>query len=136
MILSRQMACQILGLPEWANEADIKTAYKNLAKVYHPDAGIMKDSSRYILLQEAYHYLLSHPYMPAPKPRVFGGKAMQNRQAEYHAFNKKMKEQKRARQEAFEEQERRRDEEYRKAMAAINDIIVAETLKKLIRDQL
>lgn len=35
---------QILGIPKTSTEEEIKTAYRNLAKKYHPDVNISKDT--------------------------------------------------------------------------------------------
>ena len=38
----RKYACEILGVPENANEEQIKTAYKRLVKQYHQTQAILR----------------------------------------------------------------------------------------------
>jgi len=47
---------QILGVPPNATDAEIKKAYRELAKKYHPDTG--GDAARFIELMETYKQLL------------------------------------------------------------------------------
>lgn len=72
---------ELLGVPKQASAAEIKSAYRSLAKTMHPDAGGTTGTFR--LLQDAYETLIdparragyddAHPsYAPvalAPKPR-------------------------------------------------------------------
>ena len=57
MINSRKEACDILGINVNSTMADIKSAYKNLVKKYHPDSGNTENVSTYYLVTEAYGYL-------------------------------------------------------------------------------
>ncbi|MCR4956191.1 MAG: DnaJ domain-containing protein [Lachnospiraceae bacterium] len=136
MIQSRAMACSILGINSHATLEEAKRAYKRLVKVYHPDAGYFFDASKYREIHEAYQYILNHPAPPTTSRIIGSGTTMPNRMAEYHAFNTQMKKQKEQRSADFFAAQKKKDDEYRKAMDAINNIIVAENLKKLIRDQL
>ena len=54
MINSKKEACNILGIAENSTLVEMKAAYKNLAKKYHPDTGNNDDVSRYYLVTEAY----------------------------------------------------------------------------------
>ena len=61
-INSRMDACMVLGVKPDATEGEIKSAYKNLVKQYHPDS--QKDQRlhwQYYDAVEAYEYLLDHP---------------------------------------------------------------------------
>lgn len=73
-ILSRQEACRYLGITENAAEEEVKRAYRQLAKQYHPDVNIHADTREiYYKIQEAYEFLLSHPYVTpmVRQPRIF-----------------------------------------------------------------
>lgn len=50
---------KILGLPEQSTEEEIKSAYRKLAKQYHPDVvrGDQEKEARMYEIQEAYHCL-------------------------------------------------------------------------------
>jgi hypothetical protein len=50
---------EVLGLTPQATEKEIRTAYKNLAKKYHPDKG--GDTEQFILIENAYE-VLSDPF--------------------------------------------------------------------------
>jgi DnaJ-class molecular chaperone len=55
MTLSRTEALQLLNLNESSTLEDIKSSYKNLAKVSHPDKG--GDSDQFLKIKEAYELL-------------------------------------------------------------------------------
>ena len=58
---SRREALMVLGLSEGAGEEDVKSAYKNLVKLYHPDVRPDAASARqYQAVSEAYEYLTIH----------------------------------------------------------------------------
>ncbi|MCR5097958.1 MAG: DnaJ domain-containing protein [Lachnospiraceae bacterium] len=58
---SRLEALMVLGLNESADEDAIKSAYKNLVKLYHPDVRQDAASARqYQAISEAYEYLSVH----------------------------------------------------------------------------
>ncbi len=51
---------QLLGVPIDASESEIKTAYRRLAREFHPDSGQPGDVERFREIQEAYE-ILSDP---------------------------------------------------------------------------
>lgn len=55
-------ARQVLGVKEGDDMRAIKKAYRRLARQYHPDAhaGTGKDAAKFLLITEAYEYLLRH----------------------------------------------------------------------------
>ncbi len=50
----------ILGVPRDADESEIRSAHRALARKYHPDAGIGSSSERFRSIQDAYD-ILSDP---------------------------------------------------------------------------
>lgn len=51
---------KILGVAENATDAEIKKAYRRLAKQYHPDANPSRDAQKqFVVIQKAYDYLIS-----------------------------------------------------------------------------
>jgi DnaJ-class molecular chaperone len=48
---------ELLGVPADAADAEIKTAYRRLAKILHPDRGATGDVDRFRRVQEAYETL-------------------------------------------------------------------------------
>ncbi len=63
MIRTRQEACAILGISALADEAKVKSAYKSLVKIYHPDSNplsrqTMSDTKRYNEIVEAYEFMM------------------------------------------------------------------------------
>lgn len=142
MISSRQEALSILGLGLSAKESDIKSAFKSLVKIYHPDAGPMANVDKYNLIVEAYEFL-STPI----EGRLVGTQARKSSYTykqpasakDYDKFNKKMKKQKEERKKAFEEytkeyskQLEKQEEEYQNAMKAIDAILAARALETMI----
>ncbi len=47
----------ILGVPRDADESEIRSAHRALAKKYHPDAGTGSSSERFRIIQDAYDVL-------------------------------------------------------------------------------
>lgn len=139
---TRKDACAALGVSAFASDAEIKTAYKNLVKQFHPDAGNTADAARYQRVLEAYEYLREHPATVA-KPRIIGSKSdFRQKREEQEAFDRWYQERMKARKQEFEnrvaeerkkaEQKQKQEDEYRRAMEAINNIILAETIKSMI----
>ncbi len=48
----------ILGVPRDADESEIRSAHRTLAKKYHPDAGTGSSSERFRSIQDAYDVLI------------------------------------------------------------------------------
>lgn len=62
-IVTRQYACQCLGVAYNASIDEIKKAYREKVKFYHPDANLHKDTTQtYVVIQKAYEYLIQNPY--------------------------------------------------------------------------
>ncbi len=76
-IYSREEACYILQVNLSAGEEEIKKAYRNLVKQYHPDSNPNQNTHQiYLRIHAAYEYLQEHPYqapviMPARPVRIF-----------------------------------------------------------------
>lgn len=132
-IHSRMEACLILGLPISATDTQIKTAFKELSKQYHPDA--QPDARlhwQYYDMVEAYRYLMQTPAdMVAPK--VLGRTKqdvswVSGRKESDAAYAKWEK------QKAFKERQEqiRRDREYDEAMKQINAIRTARAIETLL----
>lgn len=124
-INSRMDACLVLGVKPDATEDEIKSAYKNLVKQYHPDA--QKDQRlhwQYYDAVEAYEYLLSHPIiieekndaynMEGPRPnRIIGnasGTTIRYGSSRYEQEREVANWEKRRKKEKKEELKRRQDE--------------------------
>ena len=144
----RKYACEILGVPENANEEQIKTAYKRLVKQYHPDTGNTANVEYYHRIVEAYEYLRLHPVQVQMNyGKVLGGKGTipqyynsYSKAKEYAKFEKTYQQQKEEKKTAFDERIKREKEEvkqkqerYERAMEAINAIRAAEAIKAYIR---
>ena len=151
MINSKKEACNILGIAENSTLVEMKAAYKNLAKKYHPDTGNNDDVSRYYLVTEAYGYLCDACRNTTSGKVV--GKVVGNPNSEYKNWYssrkserenyekqyKKIKEQ-RAREFKQHVEEynlkqkelKKQQEEYDNAMKAIDAIIMAEAIKAMI----
>lgn len=142
----RKYACEILGVPENANEEQIKTAYKRLVKQYHPDTGNTTNVEYYHRIVEAYEYLKLHPVQVQMNyGKVLGGKGTTpqyyKKAKEYAKFEKTYQQQKEEKKTAFDERIKREKEEakqkqerYERAMEAINAIRAAEAIKAYIRN--
>lgn len=138
----------ILGVKPEASEVEIKSAYKYMVKHLHPDAEVYEDIELYQQVVEAYDFLKSHPAKLSEgnaqvKPRIIGQpNTIKQKRMEQEAFDRwyvKRQEEKKQeferRAEIMHENEmykKKQDEDYKKAMEAINNIIIAETLKKMI----
>ncbi len=53
-------AYKILGLSKEASFEEVKSQFKNLSKLYHPDKTVSSDASQFIAIQEAYNVLKLH----------------------------------------------------------------------------
>lgn len=154
MIRSREEACRILNVPYNAEEADIKSSYKTLAKRYHPDATDRPDSTRteiFMQINEAYEYLLN---CPSPdriesairSSRVIGGSHKYSQFSssssdDYNRFQKKYekrqaekKQEFKQKQADFAEKEAKAEADYERAMSAINAIRTARAIEALINN--
>ncbi len=140
MIKSRAEACNILGVSINADSGEIKHAYKNLAKIYHPDAGMENSTGKYNELVMAYEYLMSNPYESLiPTAKIIGGHSRKS--ADYDSFQRRMETQRNAKAQQFEEKIaaynkkiEEQEKEYQKAMDAINAIRIAEAIKVIIEN--
>ena len=55
---------QVLGLNEGANDIEIKSAYRRLSKLYHPDINAEAGArDRFLQIKEAYEYLSQTPHL-------------------------------------------------------------------------
>ena len=70
-ITSREEACRYLGVAINATWSDIKNAYRDLSKRYHPDVNSNPLANEYyVLVNNAYRYLENNPYIePVVRPR-------------------------------------------------------------------
>lgn len=145
MIRSRAEACRILGVGLYTTEQDIKAAYKNLVKIYHPDSGRQKDYDEYCRIVEAYEFLSANPIVAKPQRVMGSAYNPYSQKAEHAAFEKSYQKQKQAKKAAFEKhvneynsavkQKQKQDEEYKKAMDAIHAILAAEAIKNMIKNK-
>ena len=55
-----------LGLAPGASQAEIKRAYRQLAKLYHPDSAGERAIARFLAIQAAYEALVDEPGRPRP----------------------------------------------------------------------
>ena len=62
----------ILGVPPDADEETIRTAYRILARRYHPDRGAGSSAERFRQVNEAYRELMNRSIQPAAQPAVRG----------------------------------------------------------------
>ncbi len=81
-------ACSLLGIKENASKDEIKKAYREKAKQYHPDSTKRDETGmQYIYIKNAYEYLISHDMPVEPSVRsynrpakVLGNDVVLNRQ--------------------------------------------------------
>ena len=150
-IRSRKEACMVLGLPATASEEQIKRAYKELSKRYHPDAQPNAELHwQYYDIVEAYRYLMAtaNPlagdgYQSVPQgPRVLGndGKSQswtnQRKESEeaYIKWEKARKQRKKEKETALKQrqQEIKQQRQYDEAMEQINAIRTARAIEAIL----
>ena len=157
---SRYSALQVLGLQPNADEESIKSAYKKLVKMYHPDS--QEDGRlhwQYYDIVEAYEYLQMHPVEMNPAPvikpvrpaKVFGGNSgpisyghdRYAQEREFANWSKRQKQEKKERikQREIELQQKERQKlerdakaeaAYEEAMRKINIIRTARAIENLM----
>ena len=138
----------VLGLPKDATRDQIKSAYKKLARKYHPDANPDSDETwRYYDVRGAYEYLMEREEktqnrpLSTPSPRVFGSKedlTDLSRKRKYRAEHVKQerrseeraKQEKRALDKEFAEY--RQNKAYEEAMNKIYAHRAAEVTAQII----
>lgn len=95
----------ILGLQPGVSEADIKKAYRKLAKLYHPDINKDPDAqNRFVEITEAYNFLMEVGATPHNEAVNY---AYDTHVREYAERRKKAKEEARARQRQAAEEKRK-----------------------------
>lgn len=158
MIRNREEACRILNVPYNAEEVDIKSAYKTLAKRFHPDA-LEYDSTRseiFNQINEAYEYLLNCPspenmakilgsIQKGNTARVIGNNSKfsnySSSRDDYNRFQKQYSKQQtekkaefKQKQAEFAKKEAKAEADYERAMSAINAIRTAQALQAIINN--
>lgn len=117
-IYSREEACYILQVSLNAGEEEIKKAYRNLVKQYHPDSNPNQNTHQiYLRIHAAYEYLQEHPYQApvimATRPvRIFETNA---RAKEQHRQQQKFQEE---RKRALEREKEDREKKFKEAREA------------------
>jgi len=64
--LKYEEAISILDLPHGASIDEIKSAYRRLAKQYHPDIYKLDGGERFKQISASFHFLKESPYPPSP----------------------------------------------------------------------
>ena len=148
--MTRQEACDRLGVPIYASLSEIKVAFKQKSKEFHPDNNNRPGAVEcYRSIQEAYEALRSMPEvimvggdnMPKVSSEEARGRAsnitekriMRERMEKHDASKRREKKEaeERAKKELFE---RRKELEYRKAMDDINLVLLAEQIKQTMHE--
>ncbi|MCR4694693.1 MAG: J domain-containing protein [Pseudobutyrivibrio sp.] len=151
MIKTRVEACKILGLRPGAQTDEIKKAYKELVKRYHPDVTGVDDTSVYTMVTEAYDFLMGEEDGTSrliagyatpengrhSQPGRTYSRARSN--ADYAAFQKKIKRAEEKKKKDFEEKQKefskqikKQEADYKRAMEAIDAIRAARTIEAMI----
>ncbi len=79
---------KILGLPSTASKAEVKKAYRRLAKKYHPDLNPSKEAEqKFILINKAYEAIVEGKI---PYPQTKKKNTPQNQSAQYKAYYDKI----------------------------------------------
>jgi DnaJ-class molecular chaperone len=160
MIRDYEMACRVLGVATDASAAEVKSAYRELAKRLHPDNHPQQTErirEAYRLVVEAYEYIEKHPEgakqgskaEPATKntmaqtvqaPKVMGSSygayvSDAERARQRKRFEEKARQEREARKEKMQEdlQERRAQLDQEKKEKAILNEIRAIRLAAAIR---
>lgn len=76
--LTRREALKLLGLKEGFTPEQLKTSYKKMAKIYHPDSGGSHDE--FLKVGEAFTFLKDNP---TPPPKVIPAPTTQSTQDTY-----------------------------------------------------
>lgn len=146
-IYSREEACYILQVKQNASEEEVKKAYRNLVKQYHPDSNPNQDTNQiYLRVHAAYEYLQEHPYrpsviMPARPVRIFETnaktKAQHRQQQKFQEERKRVLErEKEEREKKFKETRDRKKQPTKpltseeEALNKIRAIWLAETIRR------
>lgn len=117
-IYSREEACYILQVSLNAGEEEVKKAYRNLVKQYHPDSNPNYNTHQiYLRIHAAYEYLQEHPYqapviMPARPVRIFQTNEKTRAQ---HVQQQRFQEE---RKRALEREKENREKRFREAQEA------------------
>jgi len=84
--MNRQKACAALELDAGATSKDIKNAFLNKAKIYHPDNQLTGNAERFKEVKEAADYLEKIKYQPSVKKSDRGRQTYQSyhQQQSYH----------------------------------------------------
>ena len=118
---SYEMYYRMLGLAPGAPLAEIKRAYRTLAKQYHPDLNKAPDAAeRFIEVNEAYEFLLRLHTVPPPRSRT--ARTATHRHRPYYRqpaadelFRQWMESERRKARARAAEAARKRYEEFRKS---------------------
>lgn len=140
MIKTKSDACRVLGVRLSANESEIKTAYKALVKLYHPDSGLVSQTEKYNEVVEAYNFLRNGEAVQVKPAPVRSSVFRQTSTAkDYAKFERQIKKQKQEKAKAFEQKAKeytkeleRQEEQYKKAMEAIEAIRIARAIESMV----
>jgi len=142
MVRTRKEACDILGVPYNADETQVKLAYKELVKRFHPDVTGNGDASIYNNIVEAYKFMCDDSQGKVlTHSRVMGKGTHRTTasNADYAAFQKKAKRQKEKRAQEFEKKQKelsaireKQDADYKRAMEAVEAIRAARAIQAMV----
>lgn len=125
-------ACRILGVSPYATSEEIKRAYRNLCKMYHPDKNSSPEAKNlYLQVQQAYQFLSEQKtlteqsnifYYKAPEmKRNHDGKIMRESQKERELRRNReetARKLRHERQKRLKEQEEKKRQELERRLAA------------------
>lgn len=131
MFQGQKEACRILGVSPYATKEEIKKAYRNLCKIYHPDRNSTPEAKKiYLEVQQAYS-VLAQQEIKVKQPKIFYYQAPQatNPCGKIIGGNPKDREQSRLREETarklrkerhkrLKEQEEKKKKELERRLAA------------------